>query len=173
MFYYPYYLDELALFVIGIVMFFTICIVALQIIGSWLIFKKAGEHPWASVVPFYGSFVMYKITWGQGWMFLVPFVAGLMAGGDGILASLAAIVVLVFHALTSYKLSLSFGHGIGFAVGLFFMPFLFRLILGLSQRAWFGVPLDGMTYEDLKRKFVRLDRDHMQFHNPNDDNDHE
>lgn len=167
MYFYPYVITELTRMVIGAIVFFTVFVLGISIIGNWLIFKKAGEHPWASVVPFYGSYVLHKMTWGQGWMFLVPVILGFLCG-ESILGTVCAILLAIFHGLTSYKLSLSFGHGFGFAVGLFFLPGLFRLILGLSSRAWFGVPLDGMTYEDLKNRIVKVDRDHMQFHNPHD-----
>ena len=72
MYFYPYVITELTRMVIGVIVFFTVFVLGISIIGNWLIFKKAGEHPWASVVPFYGSYVLHKMTWGQGWMFLVP-----------------------------------------------------------------------------------------------------
>lgn len=165
MFYYPYVITEMARMLIGIVVFFIVFVLGLSIIGNWLIFSKAGERPWASLIPFYNSFILHKITWGQGWMFLIPLILGFL-GKDGFIGTICFLLLAGFHGMTSYKLSLSFGHGFGFATGLFFLPGLFRLILGLSQRAWFGVPLDGMTYEDLKNRFVKVDRDHMQFHNP-------
>ena len=35
-------------------------------------FKKAGKHGWAALVPFYNSYVLMEIAWGNGWlMFLM------------------------------------------------------------------------------------------------------
>ena len=80
MYFYPYVITELTRMVIGVIVFFTVFVLGISIIGNWLIFKKAGEHPWASVVPFYGSYVLHKMTWGQGWMFLVPVILGFLCG---------------------------------------------------------------------------------------------
>ena len=72
----------------------------LTIAATWLVYRKAGERGWASIVPFYAQYVLYKITWGNGWLFLlllVPFVN------------------FVVGIITLVKLSKSFGHGGGFA----------------------------------------------------------
>ena len=66
MFYYPYVITEMARMLIGIVVFFVVFVLGLSIIGNWLIFSKAGERPWASLIPFYNSFILHKITWGAG-----------------------------------------------------------------------------------------------------------
>ena len=168
MYYDPFFITEMTRMVIGITVFAVVFVLGLSVIGNWLIFSKAGEHPWAALIPFYNSYVLHRMTWGQGWMFLIPIVLGMLCT-ESFFGTVCSLLLIVFHGLTSYKLSLSFGHGIGFEIGLFFIPFLFRLIIGLSDQAWFGIPLDGMTYEDLKKRLIKVDRDHMTFHNPHDD----
>ena len=39
----------------------------LNIVAGWKIFEKAGQPGWASIVPFYNSYIRYKIFWGNGW----------------------------------------------------------------------------------------------------------
>jgi len=34
----------------------------LQIIATWLIYKKAGQPGWASIIPFYNFYVLLKIV---------------------------------------------------------------------------------------------------------------
>ena len=41
----------------------------LNIVAGWKIFEKAGQPGWASIVPFYNSYIRYKIFWGNGWLF--------------------------------------------------------------------------------------------------------
>lgn len=147
-----YYYSEMLYTLIGIIVAVSISVLALRIIGAWKIYAKAGEHGWAAAVPFYESYVMHKITWGQGWFFIIPIVLTLLSGLKGI-GSLFTLVNILFYAMTQYKLSLSFGHGIGYALGLFFLGPLFSLILGFGSSTYFGVPLDGMSYDDIRNMF--------------------
>lgn len=96
----------------------------LSIAGLWAIFRKAGEPGWAAIIPFYNVYILYKITWGNGWLFLlllIPFVD---------------IVIVV---ITTYKLSRAFGHGLGYCLGLLLFPFLFQLIVGFGSSQYLGV----------------------------------
>lgn len=100
----------------------ALAIGALSIVSYVFIFKKAGERPWAAVVPLYNSYCLFRITWGNGWMFLT---------------SLIPIVNFVIGIMTMHKLSKAFGHGAGWTCGLFFLPevFLPMLAFGKSQFA--------------------------------------
>ena len=40
----------------------------------WKVFCKAGEPGWASLIPFYNLYVMTRITWGRGWLFIFGFL---------------------------------------------------------------------------------------------------
>ena len=95
----------------------------LTVAATWMVYSKAGEHGWAALVPFYAQYVLYKITWGNGWLFLlllVPFVN------------------VVVGIITLVKLSKSFGHGGGFACGLIFLNTIFMLILGFGSSRYVG-----------------------------------
>lgn len=90
----------------------------ISIIAMWKIFKKAGEPGWGSIIPFYASYIQFKIAFGNGWLFLlllVPFVN---------------CVMLILFA---FKLASAFGKGIGFGFGLLFLPFVFQLILAFDS----------------------------------------
>ena len=79
-----------------ILVIFAICIV--MIIAEWKLFKKAGQPGWAAIVPFYNAYVLTKITWGNGWLFLLGFLP------------LGNIIFLIF---TWIKLAKAFGKGGG------------------------------------------------------------
>ena len=99
-----------------------ICI--LLIIAYWKLFEKAGEAGWKSIIPFYNTYILTKIATGNGLLFLlilIPFVGA-----------------LIWDILVSVKLSKAFGHGIGFTLGLIFIPNIFYLILGFGSDQYIG-----------------------------------
>ena len=66
----------------------------LMIICYWKIFEKAGEHGWAILIPFYDTYVMFKIAFGNGWKFLLLLIP---------------IVNIVFAIMVPFKLAKAFG----------------------------------------------------------------
>jgi hypothetical protein len=95
-----------------------LAVALLMLVAAWKIFAKAGEPGWAAIVPIYNLVVMLKIVGKPLWwliLFLIPFVN-----------FVAAILVTV-------ALAEKFGKGIGFAVGLIVLPFVFYPILGFGD----------------------------------------
>ena len=103
----------------------SLILAILSIIAVWRIYKKAGEPGWAAIVPFYSTYVLFKITWGSGWKFLLMLIP---------------IANIVFGVITMHKLSKAFGHGGGYTVGLVFLQFIFLCILGFGDAQYLGVP---------------------------------
>lgn len=108
-----------------IVMILYLAVLALGIVAMWKVFEKAGEPGWAAIIPFYNLYVLFKITWGNGWKFLL------------LLIPLANVVFLI---ITMVKLAKAFGKGGGFAVGLIFLSLIFYCILAFDQSQYLGVP---------------------------------
>lgn len=102
---------------------FALIAAVLTIVGCWKVFSKAGEPGWAAIIPFYNQYILSKITFGNGWLFLLLFIP---------------IVNGVFMIIMMYKLSKSFGHGIGYFIGLLLLPFVFLLILGFDKSEYLG-----------------------------------
>lgn len=50
----------------------------LVIVAKWKLFEKAGEPGWACVVPLYDSYVLFKLSWGNGWYFLLTTVPAVL-----------------------------------------------------------------------------------------------
>lgn len=49
---------------------------ALLIVANWQIYKKMGREGWISVIPFYSTYVLFDVVYGNGWKFLtllIPF----------------------------------------------------------------------------------------------------
>ena len=103
----------------------SLAISVLAIIALWKIFEKAGEPGWAAIIPFYNLYVLFKITWGNGWKFLLMLIP---------------IANIVFAIITMVKLAKAFGKSGGFAVGLIFLSIIFYCILAFDQSQYLGVP---------------------------------
>lgn len=137
--------------VLGIVLFIGLII---GIIANWRIFKKAGQPGWASIVPFYNSYINYKIFWGKGWLFLIPILLSTLCYVP-VVCYFAVIALLIVYGLTTYKKSEAFGHGVGFAIALFLFPWIFNLILAFGKSEYLGVPQDGFSFDQLNEKYGR------------------
>jgi hypothetical protein len=102
-----------------------LAVAVLSIVAMWKIFDKAGEPGWAAIIPFYNLYVLFKITWGSGWKFLL------------MLIPIANIVIAI---ITMVKLAKAFGKSGGFAVGLIFLSVIFYCILAFDSSTYIGVP---------------------------------
>ena len=103
--------------------FVALAISIFYIICNWKICVKAGEPGWAAIVPFYNSYVMYKIAWGNGWMFL---------------CQLIPMIGFVFPLIMSVKLAGAFGKGFGYGLGLIFLPIIFQPMLAFGNAEYVG-----------------------------------
>lgn len=144
-------------------MMISICVIYIfVIIAFWKIFTKAGEKGWKSLIPFYNFYVALKIV-GMSGMWLFALIAATIlqttvfyvALGDranayingeiGLPQDVATnvwviltIVLLIFVSLYVnirfyYRLSKAFGKGVGYTIGLIFLPEIFTLILGFGS----------------------------------------
>lgn len=100
----------------------TILLCVVLIIAMWKMFEKAGEAGWKSIIPFLNIYILFKITWGNGLLFLLMLIP---------------FVNIVVAIITYYKLAKAFGHGIGFTIGLLLIPWIFFLILGFGSDEYF------------------------------------
>lgn len=128
----------------GIILLVGLVVVVLTIVAQWQIFKKAGEAGWAALIPFYCNYVLAKITWGNGWVFLVPWAAAAISFAVPNIAWVMTLVNIAFSVVTCWKLSKAFGHDIGYTVGLVLVPAIFQMILAFGKDTYHGVPQDAL-----------------------------
>ena len=91
----------------------------LSMVGSWMIFKKMGRQGWEGIVPIYSTYVLCKVLYGNGWKFLlllIPFYN------------------IYFAIKMMVDLAKAFNQGVGFAIGLLLLPFVFNLILATALK---------------------------------------
>ena len=94
------------------------------LVGMWKVFVKAGKPGWGAIVPLYNLYCLSDMAFGKGWMFLL------------LLIPIVDIVVLIMMYV---KLAKAFGKGVGFAVGLIFLPFIFIPMLGYGDAKYIGL----------------------------------
>lgn len=102
---------------------FYLAIIVLVIAGFWKMFVKAGQPGWAAIIPIYNSYIMCKIAGRPGWwviLLLIPYLN------------------LIFWIIILLDLAKSFGKGIGFAVGMILLSFIFIPILGFGDAEYQG-----------------------------------
>lgn len=132
---------------IGVIFVIWLIWTVLQVIACWRIFGKAGEAGWKSIIPIYGEYTMYKITWNTlyFWVYIGLALAGMivfsLAEPDSALRMVAYLIstaATVVNIIDTHKLSKAFGHGVGFTLGLIFLSPIFRLILAFGSDAYQG-----------------------------------
>ena len=111
-----YSAQQLIIYTGAIVLF--ILLGAFMLIGYWGIFNKTGEKGWKVFIPGYNLYVFSCVCGKTGARFLLLLVP---------------VVNLVYLFLCLKHLAKRFEKGVGFALGLFFIPGIFALILGFGK----------------------------------------
>lgn len=104
----------------------AVVVALVTLAGMWKAFQRAGQPGWAAIIPIYNLYVMLKIG-GNAWWWL-----------------LIILFVPIVNLYGMYKMfagvSRAFGHGAGFALGLWFLNFIFWPLLGFGDDEYRGVP---------------------------------
>ena len=100
-----------------------LAIIIAVIAAWWMVFTKAGEAGWKSIIPIYNIIVMLKIV-GRDWWWVI--------------LMLIPIVGLIVWIIVALDLAKSFGRGTGFGIGLAFLSPIFGLILGFGSDTYKG-----------------------------------
>jgi hypothetical protein len=89
----------------------------LIVISMWVVFKKAGQSGWKSIIPIYNFFVLMRISGKPGWWCILLAVP---------------VVGLAIDLLAMLSLAEKFGKSAAFAVGLVFLPMFFFPLLAFG-----------------------------------------
>lgn len=106
-------------------MWIVLLIYIVQVIGMWKTFTKAGQAGWKSLIPIYNLVILFRVAKISSWFVLAYLAAAIPVIGT--------FVVLALNIYLAINLSKAFGHGGGFAVGLFFLQSIFICILGFGK----------------------------------------
>ena len=97
--------------VIGIV---YLAIIVLLVAAMWKIFTKAGKPGWAAIIPIYNLIVLLEIAGRPLWWFILMLIP---------------IVNLIAFIIVAVDVARKFGKGVGFAIGMVILPFIFYPML--------------------------------------------
>ncbi|MHB0947360.1 MAG: DUF5684 domain-containing protein [Sedimentisphaerales bacterium] len=93
-------------------------IMVVVLASFWQVFVKAGRQGWEGIIPIYNCYVLLLIVNKPIWWLILMFIP-------------IANIVVAF--LLSMALAEKFGKSTGFAVGMFFLPFIFYPILAFGD----------------------------------------
>ena len=99
-----------------------------DIILRWRIYKKAGEHSWAAMIPIYRDIVMYKISGISPWIMLFWFVP-----------ILGWLVLFCISIVRRVGLACNFGRNGFFAIGNIILPIVFESIIAFHPNIKYEV----------------------------------
>ena len=98
-------------------------VLAIPIVSTWFLYKKANKPGWAAIVPIYSTLVWLEII-GKPWywllLFCIPYVN---------------LIIIVWATNLTSK---SYGKEEGFTFGLILLPFLFYPILAFGSSKYVG-----------------------------------
>ena len=143
---------------LGTIIVASIAVAILMIVAMWKLFTKAGEKGWKSLIPIYDVYILFKISGAKSWFWglvvaeIIVFVDTIIATKNGgvvtdangnvteikdisfaIVVAAMAIFELICYIVLCAKLAKAFKRGAGTAIGLFFLPNIFTLILAFGS----------------------------------------
>lgn len=105
----------------------VLAIAVVALVGLWKVFQKAGKPGWGAIVPFYNLYCLFEMSFGTGWLFLLTLVP-----------CVGQIMLIIMWV----KLAVAFNKGVGFGIGILFLPFIFLPMLGFGDAQYVG-PSNG------------------------------
>ncbi|MDO4468102.1 MAG: DUF5684 domain-containing protein [Bacillota bacterium] len=143
----------------GLIVYFGAVFISLgirflfKIIGLWKMFSKANEKGWKALVPVYNEYILHSLVWDTKYFWIkigatitITILEGLVSGMQTNVASsiillmafIFAIMVLVLNWKYAMNTAQAYGKGKWFGVGMFFVPAIFRIIIGLDSSSYQG-----------------------------------
>lgn len=114
-------------------------------IGFMKMYRKAGISGWKAFIPYYRTYVRYKLAWQP--KFFWVYLAGMLLvqalpKTEELLPNLFIIASAIVTIIMQVKLELytakSYGKGTACGVLLFFFPFIVSLVLGFGESKYVG-----------------------------------
>lgn len=99
-------------------MLIWLAVMAAVIVGCWKMLEKAGQPGWGIIIPIFNVYLLIKVAGRPGWwllLFLIP------------------LVNMIVSIVLAVDIAKNFGKGVGFALGLIFLGFIFYPILGFGD----------------------------------------
>lgn len=98
-------------------------IAILYVVAAWRIFEKAGKTGFLALIPILNTLIILNIAGKPMWWFILLFIPFVNV----------VVIILVANAIAE-----RFGYGMGFTIGLLFLPVIFILILAFGDSEYIG-----------------------------------
>jgi hypothetical protein len=105
------------------IMLLSLFIALLIIVSQWVIFEKAGDSGWKSLIPIYNAYTLMEVSGCPGWWVVLLFIP---------------VVNVVFFLLAMLSLAQKFGRGAAFGIGLWLLPMFFFPVLAFGGSQYEG-----------------------------------
>lgn len=131
-------LEEIILYS-DIIIFTTIVITIIQLIGGFFIFKmfkKAGEKPWKGFVPFYWMFSMSKIALGN--RFIYPVLSFLLFLLVPFIKNLSDFMLVILNGFIGYMIARAFNKHTAFCILSAFCPIIAMIVINFDNSEYDG-----------------------------------
>lgn len=115
----------LSSYIVKVILTFIVIYACYKIIIRGIIYKKAGKHFIATFIPIYRDIVLFKIC---GYSPLIMLFL--------LLPVIGWIIYLVYKVLMKFELAMSFGHGVGFGIGVWLLNPIFESIIAFSKNEY-------------------------------------
>jgi hypothetical protein len=100
----------------------SLVLAIVTLVALWKVFTKAGERGWASIVPFYNTYVEFRIAGYNPWLFLLLLIP---------------IVNIVMLILVQVRTGTAFGKNVIWSIFLMVLfPTIGLLILGFGNASY-------------------------------------
>lgn len=93
-------------------------LIIFEFASMWIVYTKAKKPGWAVIIPIYDIIVLLEIVKKPWWWFLLLLIP---------------VVNIVIAIIIIHRLSLSFGQGVGFTIGLILLGFIFVPMLAFGK----------------------------------------
>ena len=106
--------------VVGLV---GLLVAAFSIVVVWKLYTRMGQSGWSGIVPFLNHYVVFTLNGREWWWVLL------------LLVPCVNIIVSIVFLRDVARL---FGKGIGYTIGLIFLPFIFLTVLAFGSSRYVG-----------------------------------
>lgn len=116
----------LASSVVKTILIVLVVLALYKLIIRWIIFRKADEHGWASIIPIYNEITYLNVCGINPWWILIliiPVIGWLIYG--------------IVKIISRFTLAEAFNRGTGFGIGLLFLGIIFESIIAFNKNIKF------------------------------------
>lgn len=116
----------LASSVVKTILIVLVVLALYKLIIRWIVFRKADEHGWASIIPIYNEITYLNVCGINPWWILIliiPVIGWLIYG--------------IVKIISRFTLAEAFNRGTGFGIGLLFLGIIFESIIAFNKNIKF------------------------------------